>query len=195
MADLLDPKQIADLLTLLTPGLIIVTIRTRVVSGTYPEYKDRLVAFGLVSVFYFAIVAPLFQIQSGVLLPEWLWRLLQYFLIPIGIGIAFAYEYQHRFLYTLAEKAGLSLAHHLPAAWDYTFEALPAGAFILVTLADGRTIPGKMTKNSFASSSNEERDLLLEELWSIDGGGVWSKVDPPRSILICGKDVKLVEIF
>lgn len=89
-------------------------------------------------------------------LPLWFWKLLQYFMLPVGIGILLAYEYQHRLLYRLAEKAGMSLAHHLPAAWDYTFEALPAGAFILVTLADGRTIPGKMTKNSFASSSNED---------------------------------------
>ena len=195
MADLINPKQIADLLTLLTPGLIIVTIRTRAISGTYPDYKDRLVAFGLVSVFYFAVIAPIFHIQSGVDLPLWLWKLLQYFLIPAAIGIALAYEHQLRILYRLAEWAGLSLAHHLPAAWDYTFEALPAGTFILVTLTDGTTIPGKMTKNSFASSSNEERDLLLEELWSVDSHGHWAKVDPPRSILICGKDVKLVEIY
>ena len=195
MAELLNPKQITDLLTLLTPGLIIVTIRTRAISGTYPDYKDRLIAFGLVSVFYFAVVAPFFHVLGGVMVPNWLWKLLQYFIVPAVMGILLAYEYQHKILYRIADAVGLSLAHHLPAAWDYAFEALPAGTFILVTLADGTAIPGKMTRNSFASSSKEERDLLVEELWSISAEGNWTRVEPPRSILICGKDIKLVEIY
>jgi Family of unknown function (DUF6338) len=195
MADFPDSKQITDLLSLLAPGLIIATIRTRAISGSYPDYKDRLVAFGLISALYFAAVTPLFHADGGLALPPTLWRLLQYFILPVFVGLALAYEYQHRLTYRLAETAKLTLAHHLPAAWDYAFESLPAGTFVLVSLADGRTIPGKMTKNSFASSSKEERDLLLEELWAIDARGNWTRVDPPRSILICGKDIKLVEIF
>lgn len=195
MADIPTAKEITDLISLLAPGLIIVSIRSRAITGSAPEFKDRLVAYGLISVGYYAAVAPLFHIHHGLALPAWLWSFLQYFAVPLLVGIGSAYAHQHRLTYRVAELARLHLAHHLPAAWDYTFQSLPAGTFILVRLTDGTEVPGRMGKNSFASSSREERDLLIEELWEIDSSGAWAPSNPPRNVLLCGKDIRTTEIF
>jgi Family of unknown function (DUF6338) len=196
MADLPNPTEIASLASLLAPGLIISTIRTRAITGSIPDIKDRLVSYALISTAYFAVVTPLFQVAGGVTVPLWLASVLQNFLLPVAVGIAMAYIYQWRWSYRLAERVGLHLAHHIPAAWDYVFEALPAGTFVLVTLTDGTQIAGKMSKDSFSSSSKDERDLFIEEVWETGKKGQpWTPLNPPRAILLCGKDIKLVEIY
>lgn len=56
MADLPTAVQITELASLLAPGLIIATIRDRAITGSAPELKDRIFAYGLISTAYFAAV-------------------------------------------------------------------------------------------------------------------------------------------
>lgn len=196
MADLPTATDIIQLVGVLTPGLIISSIRVRAITGTAPDIKDRLFAYGVISVGYLAAVTPLFHVPWGIGLAPWAWNLLQYFLLPVLFGIAAAYAYQWRLSYRIADFAGLHLAHHLPASWDYAFEGLPEGLFILVTLNDGSQVAGRWNRGSFASSSKEERDLLLAELWQVgEGSAPWSQVRPARSILISGKDIRYIEFI
>jgi Family of unknown function (DUF6338) len=196
MADLPNPTEIANLASLLAPGLIISTIRTRAITGSMPDIKDRLVSYALISTAYFAVVTPLFQVSGGVIIAHWLASVLQNFVLPVIIGIVLAYIYQWRWSYRIAEKFRLHLAHHLPAAWDYVFESLSAETFVLVTLTDGTQIAGKMSKDSFASSSKEERDMFIREVWKTgENDDPWTPLIPPRGILLCGKDIKFVEIY
>lgn len=196
MADLPTAVQITELASLLAPGLIIATIRDRAITGSAPELKDRIFAYGLISTAYFAAVTPLFHVNWGWALPLWWWSFLQYFLVPVVIGVGAAYLYQWRFSYRIAEKFGLHLAHHLPASWDYAFEGRTDGTYILVTMQDGSQIAGRWAKGSFASSSKEERDLYLSEMWEIDEDeGDWTRLNPVQSILICAKDIRYIEFF
>jgi hypothetical protein len=93
-------------------------------------------------------------------------------------------------------QAGGAIQAHLPTAWDYLFEGLTPDTFVLVTLLDGTQVAGKMTNNSFASSSKEERDLYIQEVWEIGKkGDQWTPLNPPRGILLCGKNIKFVEVY
>ncbi len=196
MADLPTPAQITSLASLLAPGLIISTIRVRAITGSVPDFKDRIFSYGLISTAYFAAVTPLFHVNWGIELTGWLWSFLQYFAVPVLIGIGAAYVYQHKLSYRLAEKAHLHLAHHLPASWDYAFEGMPETSFLLVTLQDGTQVAGRWAKGSFASSSPTERDLLIYEMWEVGADGeAWTPLNPRRSILICNKDVRFIEFI
>ena len=196
MSDLPTPTQITDLANLLAPGLVIASIRTRAITGSIPDLKDRVIAYGVISVGYFAAVTPIFHVAGGTEVSAWLWNLLQYFLVPVVVGVLLAYAYQHRISYRLAGLIRLHLAHHLPSSWDFAFQALPECIFVLVTLTDGTQIAGRWMEGSFASSSREERDVLLSELWRVpEDGSEWQQVQPARSVLICGKDVRVIEFF
>lgn len=195
MADLPTALEITSLASLLAPGLLISTIRDRAILGSTPDIKERLISYGIISVGYFAAISPLFDIKSGLSLPPWLWSFLQYFAIPVGLGIVLAYVHQWRWSYRIAARFGLRLAHHIPAAWDYLFESIPAGTFVLVRLTDGSEIPGRMGPDSFASSSKEERDLLIDELYEIGDDGTWNPVNPSRHILLCGNDIQHIEVY
>ena len=166
MADLPTPAQITSLISLLAPGLIISAVRTRAVTGSLPDFKERLLSYGVVSTAYFAAVTPLFHVPGGIALPRWLWNLLQFFMVPVSIGIATAYAYQHHLIYRVAGRIGLHLAHHLPASWDYAFEQRRDDSFLIVTLKDGTQVAGLWGRGSFASSSREERDLLISRFGS-----------------------------
>jgi hypothetical protein len=196
MADLPSTSQIIDLVNLLAPGLIIASIRTRAITGSLPDLKDRLTAYAVISVGYLAAVSPFFHVEGGIRLIGWLWSILHFFFVPVVLGLVLAYVHQHQLAYRVASIIGLRLAHHLPSSWDYRFESLPASTFLLVTLSDGTQVAGKWAHGSFASSSREERDLLLAEVWEVPSdGSAWKQVQPLRSVLICGKDVRLVEFF
>ena len=195
MSELPTAIQITSLASLLAPGLIISMIRDRAITGSTPEFKDRVLAYGVISVGYFSAVSPLFHVQGGINLPDWMWNFFQYFAIPIAVGIALAYIYQWKWSYRIADRFGLRLAHHIPAAWDYLFKDIAADTFILVRLADGTEIPGRMGRNAFASSGKDERDLLIDELFQIDDVGTWTSVQPPRGILLCGQDIQRIEVY
>ena len=196
MSDLPNPTEIANVAGLLAPGLIIATIRTRAITGSLPDLKDRLVSYALISTAYFAVVTPLFHVPGGLPVQAWIANALQNFIIPVIVGIGLAYAYQWQLAYRAADVIGLHLAHHLPVAWDYVFDGIPESTFVLITLADGTQVAGRMTRNSFASSSKEERDLFIEEVWKVpDGGGEWEPLKPVRGILICGKDIRFVEVY
>ena len=108
--------------------------------------------------------------------------------------MSLCYSNQGRLIYKLADKIRLKLFHHLPTAWDYTFENFEPGSFELVELKDGRQIGGKLGEKSFISSTKDERDILIESVWTITSG-TWTEVQPPRSILLCGGDIRWIEIF
>lgn len=193
--DLPTTDQILSLLQLLTPGIIITAIRSRSATGLAPDLKDRILEFAVISVIYSAIATPIFTFEGGISLGSSVWNLLYSVCFPIVIGILLAYSRGYQLTYRLAELIRLPIAHHLPTAWDYTFDGIKAGTFILITMKDGTKVPGRYKSNSFASSSETERDILVDEVWEIEEDGSWREADPARNILICDKDIKFVEIF
>lgn len=195
MNDLLDPDKLKALASVLAPGLIILTIRASVQAGAKPDLKDRLLHYAALSSIYYAVAWPVFHWPGGVLLPPALWTLLQYVIAPTAIGVLLAYESNGQWLRRLALRLGLELVHPVPTAWDFAFSGMRRGTFVLVTLDNDSQIAGLLGSASFASSSREERDLLVERVWEIDGQGAWTESSPARSILLCGKDIRYVEIF
>ena len=96
---------------------------------------------------------------------------------------------------TKLPSVGLQLAYHIPAAWDYTFDLIRSGAYLLVTLKDDTVVRGRYAGDSFSSTNKDERDLLLAQVWQADENGVWSEEAPERSILLCGGDIRHIEIY
>ena len=195
MADLPSAANIKEIVSLFAPGLIILWARSRVTAGPKPELQERLISYALASTAYYAAVSPLFYVVNCVELPIWLWTSLQYALLPAAIGWLLAYCSQRGLEYKIADKFGLQLCHHIPAAWDFTFSQMAEGKYILVTLKDGSRIGGIFDSASFSSSSKDERDMLIGDVWNVDEKEGWHQADPPRSALLCGGDIHYIEIF
>ena len=86
MADLPTANQITDLAKLLAPGLVVLGIRDRFKEGLSANLKDKIIAYGVMSVFYYAAIGPAFHAISGWNLSPWAWDTLHYFIVPAILG-------------------------------------------------------------------------------------------------------------
>jgi hypothetical protein len=192
--DMIEAKDLKELLTLLAPGFIILAIRQKFVVSTETKLEDRALSYAAVSAVYYAAIVP-WILAAGL---KFHWNTtavaaLEYVFIPIALGYAYAWATFHDVPAQISERFGIQAVHHIPTAWDYAFRKLKP-SYVLITLKDGRQVPGTYSQGSFTSSSKDERDILLSSLYTLTNG-VWSEVQPPRSVLICGKDIQFVEIL
>lgn len=153
-----------------------------------------MTSYAVVSIAYNAASYPLFHADAGPSLPVWLWQLLLYFLVPLLVGIAMVFFDQSERFYSLTERMGLRPVHHTPTAWDYTFRNRQP-SFALVHLIDGTEVAGAWLDGSFASSTAGDRDVYLAQMFDVGEDGNWNEVVPPRSILICGGSIRMVEFI
>lgn len=67
--------------------------------------------------------------------------------------------------------------------------------FIMVTLASGEKVAGLFGGNSFASSDIRERDLYIEEEYTVDEHGKWEQRPERVGVLISAKEIRYIEFW
>jgi hypothetical protein len=175
--------------------MVILGIRERFVAAPPPSIQERAISYAAVSAVYFAVATPLVAVAEarwGVV--PWVAVAFENVVVPALIGGVAAFNAVHDWSTKAWAKLGIQPVHPAPTAWDYAFSRLPAGTFILVTLTDGSQVAGMYARSSFASSSSAERDILIEDVWTV-GKGPWTRPDPQRSILLCGKNIQSIELL
>jgi len=93
------------------------------------------------------------------------------------------------------QKVGFSPAHIIPTGWDYRFSKTMGVYWVIVMLKDGTIIPGKFGSKSFASSDASDRDLYIEEVYSISDTNEWDIVPGTDGVLIRGDQIKCIEFL
>ncbi len=111
-------------------------------------------------------------------------------LLAIFIGVV----KQHGFIEWLFSKMKVNKIHPVPTAWDYYFSKQEE-SWIIVTLKNGKTIYGKFSDHSFASSDAEERDLYIEKTYNIKEDMTWVEDDKSNGILIAKDEVETIEFL
>lgn len=195
MPDIPNADDIAKLASLLALGIIIMGVRARFRDSSPPNFADKTVSYALISVAYSAAAYPIFHAKGWMEPPTWLWQLSVSFILPLIVGAVFVFFDKSERFYKFAEALGLKPAHHVPTAWDYTFPRATQ-TYVLVHLNDGTLVAGVWGEGSFASSTGGDRDILIAQLWKVNADGTeWSQIDPPRSMLICGGNIRMVELI
>jgi hypothetical protein len=191
-----SPSEVIAFVTALAPGLVILGIRQWFVAAPSPGLEERAISYASVSIVYFALANLVIALAHlpTVNPPIWL-QALEYVVVPSLIGALFGVATVRDWSDRIWGRFGFAPVHHVPTAWDYKFSRLESPPFVLVTLSDGSRVGGRFSQGSFASSSNGERDLLLNEVWNAPDKGDWIQVLPPRSILLCGRDIRFIEFF
>lgn len=194
--DSLDADKIKALLAVLAPGFLILWVRQWFIAGPPPALKDRVLAYAGVSTVYYAISVPTFAfvVKQWGWLP-WIADAIQYAVFPLLIGAALSFSAANDWIGNGLRRLGLSPNHHSPTAWDYAFSRLRGEVYVIASLTDGSKVYGRYGPASFASSSSTERDLLIEEVWEVDDKNRWTKPAEAKAILLCGKDIRAVELI
>ena len=192
----LDPETLAKIIPVLAPGFLIMFVRRQFTVAAPRSVQDRAISYAAISAVYFAVSVPLFSwLRSFWNLPLEFYRAAEYLALPLMLGMFFAWFAKERKFDSWWSKIGLHPIHHIPSAWDYIFSRVTVETWLLVTLDDGSQVAGKFCENSFASSDCSERDLFISDVWEVQDEGDWVQAHPPRGILLCGKDIRLVELL
>jgi hypothetical protein len=187
------------LLLFVVPGLVALFIRSRFITGRTPSPTENILGFVVLSLVYYSLTV-LFVERALAVQEPWLARALVWiFLILIGpaiFGFLLGVAAQKEWGTWLAGKFDLTIVHVIPAAWDWRFCKVPRGGmFIMVTLTSGERVAGFFGSNSFASSDTGERDLYIEEEYTLTDQGTWEARPEKVGILISAKEIRYVEFW
>lgn len=181
-----------------TPGFIIVFVRSQLVSGRILPYPAGFLLYLTVSTIYWAV---LFLI-TDVLIANHLWwegstlgtlRWLVFLvIIPVIVGAVTGAVSNRTLLYKTLKKIRLNPIHPTPSAWDWTFSDLNE-QYILVRLNNGSMFGGFLGADSFISSDPDERDLYIEEIFELDEENNW--VTNGHGVYLTGRDISSIEFL
>lgn len=194
MAELPAAKDIINLAGLLAPGIVILWVRGRFRDALTPKFSEQLGSYAIISLAYNAVAYPVFHAEHGFVLPDWLWQTLFRFLVPLLVAVVVVFVDKSERFYKLTASLGLRPVHHTPTAWEYTFRNR-APSYVLVHLTDDSVVAGTWFEGSFASHKADERDLLISDLRQLKDDGTWGEFETPRSMLICGGNIRMVEFI
>ena len=183
MDGLLTPEKVGLALIFAVPGLIILYVRGQFVANKRPSLADASLSYLTLSLAYQAIVFPVTQSIVAAKTALWLNTLQWFALLFIGpalLGGLIGLNARQGWTRSLLATLKVNTSHPIDAAWDWKFTACDT-CWVLAVLKDGTKWAGYLGAGSFLSSDPGERDLYIEQVYSIDdkdqwtakGSGVW----------------------
>ena len=181
-----------------TPGFIIVFVRSQLVSGRILPYPAGFLLYLTVSTIYWAVLF----LSADVLIVNRIWwdgatlGTLRWFVflvfIPVIVGAVTEVVSNKTILYKTLKKIRLNPIHPTPSAWDWTFSDLNE-QYIVVKLNNGSMFGGFLGADSFISSDPDERDLFIEEIFDIDEENNW--LTNGHGVYLTGRDISSIEFL
>lgn len=108
------------------------------------------------------------------------------FIFGVLIGLLKKFD----LLRTLLNKLHCNTSHEIETGWDYQFSKQES-CYVVVVLNDETKIRGWLGDKSFISSSNEERDLFLEQYYDEN----WNIVEGNKGIYIAKDQIKTINFY
>jgi len=199
MPDFKSVENLQLILLLIVPGIVALFVRSRFIAGRVPSTKENLLVYVVLSLFYYSFT--IFFIESALSIREpWIAQALVWMLLiligPAAFGFILGVAAQKEWFTRFANRLGLTIVHIIPAAWDWRFSSIPRdGVFIMVTLTSGERVAGLFRDSSFASSDMGERDLYIEEEYTVSDDGVWKSRSEKVGNLISAKEIRYIEFW
>lgn len=92
-------------------------------------------------------------------------------------------------------RFNINIIHPVPTAWDYKFSEIQTEKWVIVTLENDKHVYGKFGYESLASSEKDERDIFLEEIYTLDEEEKWVKKERTDGIWIKASNIKIIEFI
>ena len=178
------------------PGLIILFVRSKFLTGKISSENPLIYYFAVSSIYYIlawlTVNSPFVQ-QLDYQNP---WHMLFLLLLgPIVFGFLAGYSSRKGYIRGLVRRAGLgTLTHPIPAAWDWKFTDMKE-EWVLVTLKDGTRFAGFFGEKSFASSDPQKRDMYIQWVYDLDKDDNWVYPKSEKGLLISAGEIRTIEFF
>jgi uncharacterized protein DUF6338 len=199
MIDFKGVENFHLILLFIVPGLVALFVRSKFITGRTPSPTENILSFVVLSLVYYSLT--IFVVERALSVQEpWVARVLVWVLLilvgPAVFGFVLGVAAQKEWTNWVADKLDLSIVHVIPAAWDWRFSKVPRGGmFVMVTLTSGDRVAGLFGSSSFASSDTAERDLYIEEEYTVTDQGAWEARIEKVGILISAKEIRYIEFW
>jgi hypothetical protein len=151
--------------------------------------------FFVISAAYAFLILPVYGVVGPI---DGIWRwLLWIFTVlvaPAGLGVFLAWLTQRRAIPRFMNRLGLDAVSPYRSGWDWKF-ARTAPTYLMVTLDDGSRVAGWFGERSLVGSDTDDRDVYVEQVWSVDQTGNWSMSVAGHSIWIKSTVIKYIEFY
>jgi hypothetical protein len=199
MPDFKGVENFHLVLLFIVPGLVALFVRSKFITGRTPSPAENVLSFVVLSLVYYSLTI-LFVERALAVQEPWLTRASVWILLilvgPVLFGFVLGVAAQKEWATWIAGKLDLTIVHVIPAAWDWRFCKVPRGGmFIMVTLTSGERVAEFFGSSSFASSDAGERDLYIEEEYTVTEQVTWEPRPEKVGILISAKEIRYVEFW
>jgi hypothetical protein len=199
MPDFKGDDNFLLVLLFVVPGLVALSVRSRFITGRTPSAQENILNFVVLSLVYYSLtiffIESAFSIKNPWIVRAGVWIILL-LVGPAIFGFFLGAAAQKEWFTWLADRLNLTIVHVIPAAWDWRFSSVPRGGmFVMVTLNSGERVAGFFGNNSFASSDTGERDLYIEEEYTVTDEGDWEPRTEKVGVLISAKEIRYIEFW
>jgi len=195
MEKFFDPANLQAFALYAVPGIVTLYVRAQFTTGRLPKISEGIVAYVIVSLVYLALVIPFnpyFSHWSEYRLLGVIGPILFTFVGPALIGLALGLNIRKGWTQRILGKVGINTIHPVDSAWDFRFGSC-GRCWVQVTLKDGTEWAGLFGSGSFASTDSSERDIYIEQVYSVDDEGAW--VSRTSGVLLSGDQVQSIEFW
>ncbi|MEF3366313.1 DUF6338 family protein [Methylocystis sp. 9N] len=187
------------ILFFIVPGIVIVSARSRFITGRMPSLTENVLGFFVLSLIYYSLTV-LFIEQALSVREPWIAKAIIWIMLilcgPALFGIFLGVSSQKEWFSWIPQKCNVTTIHVIPTAWDWRFSKVPRGGqFVMVTLTNDEKVAGFFGSNSFASSDSGERDLYIEEEYIVSKADIWEPRADKVGILVAAKEIKYIEFW
>ena len=201
---------VISILVLVLPGFVIADLQRRKRASVAADSDWEVVLRALsYSLMLHLIVSPwtrslVLKIENG----DWqnhldalvLYGAVVLVLVPVALGLLL------NWVLLSAERSGENLrwwhyalgGRDARQSWDFIFQRIERGRWIVVKLKSGRAIAGKLGMGSWVSQSPAPggHDLWLQEIWSVDDfGRPGSKIQPRQGMWVAREDIETLFVI
>jgi hypothetical protein len=171
---LLTREQLGIALFFVVPGLVMLRARGLFVNNRRQPLGDVVLSYVALSLFYQACIFPFSQMAEKLAGAWWVlaW-VFGLFGVPAVIGFLLGLDaregWSRKFI---ARFLNVNLGHPVDTAWDWRFAGCDE-CWVQAVLKDGTKWAGHLGGGSFMSTDPAERDLYIENVYSVGRGNVW----------------------
>jgi vacuolar-type H+-ATPase subunit I/STV1 len=176
------------------PGAVSLQVYRLKVSTPHQTLKENLIESVVFSVVNFALLYWLivYAISDEIIREH---PLQSYGIIVFSFFVAPA-VWPFLLVTILRRLEGLRLIQpQANTSWDYYFNQLRRGSYVIVHLHDGSYVGGKFDEASYASGYPDSGHLFLEELWEVGNDGNFTgKALTGQGVILRPTDYKYVRV-
>ncbi len=140
----------------------------------------------------------LFPFYKTGFLPEWidvsyLWPVIL-LISPFVLGLLCGILAHNKIVAKVLLQLSVKSFDRIQTAWGYSFHKISdKSSYLIITLKTDEQLLGYFSDKSFAPNDQNDRDIYLEKLYTIDESGAW--IDEERGIYISKDEIKLIEFL